>query len=85
MSIFSQYFLEIHNDGVDNTHCRDHDNGATDIDGDSCETWYNMYPEDCGSYDDDDFVAKVMCCSCRTFGKFMLSSIVQILFISVEK
>ena len=49
--------------------CENSDNGKTDKDGDSCETWYDLYPQDCGYYDDEDFVAKVMCCACRAMGK----------------
>ena len=36
--------------------------------GDSCVGWYNDNPEDCGEYDDDDFQANEMCCSCKTYG-----------------
>jgi len=35
----------------------------TDIDGDGCEG-YHIYPEDCGSYDTDDFHANEDCCGC---------------------
>jgi len=44
--------------------CTDSDNGKTDIGGDSC-VWYNEQPVLCGSYDDDDFKAKEMCCACK--------------------
>ena len=30
---------------------------------DGCE-WYNEFPEGCGLYDDEDFIAKEMCCAC---------------------
>ena len=45
--------------------CMDTDNGTTDTAGDSCASWYNDTPEDCGIYDDDDFTANSMCCACK--------------------
>ena len=43
--------------------CTDTNNGATDEYGDGC--WYYIpYPEDCGRYDDNDFVAASVCCAC---------------------
>eukprot|EP00494_Astrolonche_serrata_P029569 UN29836 len=50
----------------DISQCTDDDNGGliTDIDGDSCAGYYNDFPFDCGYYDDDDFVAKEVCCVC---------------------
>jgi len=36
---------------------------ATDIDGDRC-SFYASAEGECGNYDDDDFVANEMCCSC---------------------
>ena len=44
--------------------CYDTDNGATDIWRDGC-SWYNDNVDKCGKYDDDDFKAKSMCCSCK--------------------
>ena len=41
------------------------DNGANDNRGDSCASYYNDNPEDCGMYDDDDFTANSMCCACK--------------------
>ena len=43
--------------------CLEMDGEARDSGNDSC-TWYAMYPGSCGSYDDGDFVAGDMCCSC---------------------
>lgn len=43
--------------------CQDTSNGATDSYGDGC-FWYDNYPCGCGYYDDGDFVADDMCCSC---------------------
>ena len=40
------------------------DTTTTDASGDGCD-WYDSRPNECGSYDDDDFVAKEMCCSCK--------------------
>lgn len=37
--------------------------GATDVYGDTCD-YYDSNPTDCGAYDDDDFHAEEMCCSC---------------------
>lgn len=34
-----------------------------DITNDGC-SWYNEYPDSCGLFDDDDFFANTMCCSC---------------------
>lgn len=36
----------------------------TDSYGDTCESWYNFYPQDCGEYDDEDFKANEACCAC---------------------
>jgi len=44
--------------------CVDTDNGATDVDGYSCEI-YTQYPQDCGLYDDGDFRSNKMCCACK--------------------
>lgn len=38
-------------------------NGATDKDGDAC-SFYAGKVEECGKYDDEDFIAKEMCCNC---------------------
>jgi len=38
-------------------------NGATDRDGNGCSSYKNMEDE-CGKHDDEDFIAKEMCCSC---------------------
>ena len=50
------------------------DNGATDKYGDSCAVWYDNHPNDCGFYDDDDFKAANMCCSCKRHGKKIFES-----------
>jgi len=54
----------------DNKFCRmdcvDNTNGTTDAKGDGC-SWYDENDENtagCGIYDNRDFAAKVMCCSC---------------------
>ena len=44
--------------------CEDSAGDATDSYGDGCE-WYDENPGDCGSYDDDDFSASEMCCTCK--------------------
>lgn len=51
--------------------CVDTDNGATDSDNWGCELGYTPYPDQiqynpemCGDFDDDDFIASVMCCVC---------------------
>lgn len=49
--------------GGDGGGCQDTTDGATDSYGDGCE-WYDNYPCGCGYYDDGDFVADDMCCSC---------------------
>ena len=47
------------------TTCVDTDNGAADVDGDTC-AGYTLSPSWCGSaYDDDDFTAMEMCCACK--------------------
>ena len=56
---------------IDATQCQNTDNGATDKYGGSCLAWYDYYPNDCGVYDDDDFTAANMCCSCKRHGKEM--------------
>ena len=45
--------------------CMDTDDGTTDDGGDNCTSYYNYYPDDCGKFDDDDFTANTMCCSCK--------------------
>ena len=49
----------------ENDDCEDTDDGALDYFDSSCADWYNDYPEDCGSLDDEDFTAGKMCCACR--------------------
>ena len=46
------------------TYCLD-DIPATETDeaGNSCD-WYETNPEECGNWDDDDFMAKDFCCIC---------------------
>ena len=55
--------------------CTDKDNGATDENGLTCETyneWAEIgYAEQCGQWDDDDFSANSMCCGCKKAGKFI--------------
>lgn len=43
--------------------CQNSNNGAVD-DWDYDCTVYDEYPSWCGNYDDDDFEADTMCCSC---------------------
>ena len=45
------------------------DNGATDSSGDTC-IWYEENHRHCGDYDDDDFDARDLCCSCKLNGNF---------------
>lgn len=53
-------------DGIDVCACRDTDcvSESQDIGGGGC-AWYYTHPSTCGFYDDDDFTAGSMCCSCR--------------------
>ena len=56
-------------ESVTEEQCVDSANGATDSGGDGC-SWYDEQPAsdlptDCLQYDDDDFVAREMCCSCK--------------------
>ena len=46
--------------------CGDYDYilGVSDTGGDSCASWYYNYPETCGNYDDEFFVAGSLCCAC---------------------
>jgi hypothetical protein len=43
--------------------CANTNYGATDWTYDDC-SWYDLFPSSCGNYDDDDFWASDMCCSC---------------------
>ena len=43
--------------------CED-DDSVSDSYGDTCSTWYNLYPSSCGTFDDDDFAAEDACCVC---------------------
>ena len=49
--------------------CVDETNGATDTDGDGCD-YYESHQNQCGDFDNDDFIAKSMCCACKTTGNF---------------
>ena len=53
--------------------CIDSDNGKTDTDGDGCE-WYDANLGHCGDYDDDDFRAKELCCSCKGMNRLRVLS-----------
>jgi hypothetical protein len=44
--------------------CED-ENSVADAYGDTCESWYDFYPNDCGTYDTDDFIATTACCACK--------------------
>lgn len=43
--------------------CIDTDKSRTDIYGDHC-SWYENSESQCGNYDDNDFVASELCCTC---------------------
>ena len=43
--------------------CLDTAGEALDSGSDGC-SWYSMYADYCGSYDDEDFTASAMCCGC---------------------
>jgi hypothetical protein len=40
------------------------DDSTSDSYGDTCSEWYDRYPDDCGSYEDEDFTASERCCAC---------------------
>ena len=44
--------------------CTDTNNGALNSRSANC-SWYAGYESFCGDYDDDDFMAKEMCCPCN--------------------
>ena len=52
--------------------CIDTDNGATDLYGETCASFYTpnvQYDSTiCGIQDDDDFSANTMCCVCKNAG-----------------
>jgi hypothetical protein len=48
---------------TDGLSCSDTANGALDAAGDGCD-WYMSFNGQCGTYDDHDFSANVMCCHC---------------------
>merc|ERR1712228_720454 len=48
---------------TDGTSCSDAANGSVDAAGDGCD-WYMNFNGQCGTYDDYDFSANVMCCHC---------------------
>ena len=66
------YYLDFFIYKIDAPQCTNTDNGALDIEGDSCVGWYNDNLKDCGEYDDDDFKANEMCCACKTSGMHVL-------------
>ena len=43
--------------------CRN-DDSIGDVDGDTCSGYYDSYPEECGGYDTEDFIASRECCVC---------------------
>ena len=45
--------------------CQDTDIGVTDLFGYNCSNFYNDYLEECGRWDDADFSASAMCCTCK--------------------
>ena len=61
--------------------CIDKDHGVFDRYGDNC-TWYTdtkngltgfRLSDNCGLYDDDDFVADIMCCACKGFDTILIN------------
>merc|ERR1712226_1119554 len=48
-------------DGHDN--CDNYD-WSTDSTGDSCSSWYDLFPGTCGDFDTADFSANYQCCAC---------------------
>ena len=40
------------------------DDSTSDVDGDTCSSYYDNNPSDCGGWDDSDFTASVQCCAC---------------------
>ena len=40
------------------------DDSTTDSYEDTCSSWYDSNPGDCGDYDDEDFTASKQCCAC---------------------
>lgn len=44
--------------------CTDTNGDFGDLAGDKC-SWYAEYPDSCGLYDTEDFIAKQMCCACE--------------------
>ena len=48
---------------ADQQTCEDTNGDALDDDGFGCN-WYANSPEDCGNFDNSDFVAAEMCCGC---------------------
>merc|ERR1712038_739450 len=62
-SALQQWCSPDNNPGAPDAGCENTDNGATDSWGDDC-AWYDDHPNGCGQYDDDDFTASEMCCTC---------------------
>jgi hypothetical protein len=56
--------------------CLDSNNGATDAAGDSC-AWYAANPGYCGVFDDYNFNAGSMCCSCGGGSKAVSDEFLQ--------
>ena len=44
--------------------CENSNGGAVDQHGDDCQL-YDVYPEECGYYDTEEFVSAEMCCVCK--------------------
>jgi hypothetical protein len=42
----------------------ENDESISDIDGDTCSSYYDANPEGCGEYDTEDFIAARECCVC---------------------
>ena len=61
---YKSTFIVLHSSVVS---CFDTNDNAVDSYGDTC-TWYEYNRYYCGDYDDDDFDARKMCCSCKSTG-----------------
>lgn len=44
--------------------CKNIDFSSIDTGGENCSGSYNEFPDLCGKYDDDDFIAELICCAC---------------------
>jgi hypothetical protein len=42
----------------------ENDESVSDVDGDTCSSYYDQNPDGCGNYDTDEFIAARECCVC---------------------